>query len=321
MPHGPGYYRMSLPMRELAAHGHDVTLTQAATHHRAGGADIVIGQMVGHDNNPEQVNAWWKSLGEGAKLVYEMDDDVFEVDPKSPAYGAYGYAQDSLRYCLQAADMVTTSTVPLAEKVRTLFDGPIEVLPNFVDTAMLELEKPKHDKLVIGWAGSLTHRTDVQECAYGLRKTLERNPQVECHFIGADYRKLIGARRPIRYTMWREKTVDFYPLLDFDIGLAPVAPTVFNRSKSYVKILEYNVRGIPAVASAFLPYEEFVIDGVTGFLVKRPEQWAHRLRDLVNDEQMRIEMGVKAKQAAANYTIQEHWPRWEAAYKKLLGSV
>jgi hypothetical protein len=39
------------------------------------------------------------------------------------------------------------------------------------------------------------------------------------------------------------------------------------------------------------------------------------LRDLVNDEAMRLEMGTNAKRWAATRTIQGNVWRWEAAYR------
>jgi hypothetical protein len=57
---------------------------------------------------------------------------------------------------------------------------------------------------------------------------------------------------------------------------------------------------------------------VTGFLVRYHHEWALRLRELINDDAMRAEMGAKAKELAAQWTIQCGWQEWEAAYKTAL---
>jgi glycosyltransferase involved in cell wall biosynthesis len=72
------------------------------------------------------------------------------------------------------------------------------------------------------------------------------------------------------------------------------------------------------VASDVKPYRDYVVDGVTGWLVRTEQQWAQRLRELVNDEAMRTEMGAKAKEVASQHTIQDGWRDWEAAYGALL---
>jgi glycosyltransferase involved in cell wall biosynthesis len=107
-------------------------------------------------------------------------------------------------------------------------------------------------------------------------------------------------------------------LVDFDIGIAPLVPTVFAETKSHIKALEYAALGIPVVASDSAAYRDFVIDGVTGFLVKRDHEWARRLGELINDDAMRTEMGVKARELASQWTIQKGWQEWESAYASIL---
>ncbi len=47
-------------------------------------------------------------------------------------------------------------------------------------------------------------------------------------------------------------------------------------------------------------------------------EWALRLRERINDDAMRAEMGAKAKELAAQWTLQRGWQEWEAAYKTAL---
>lgn len=57
-------------------------------------------------------------------------------------------------------------------------------------------------------------------------------------------------------------------------------------------------------------------DGLSGALP--PHEWALRSRELINDDAMRAEMGAKAKELAAQWTLQRGWQEWEAAYKTAL---
>lgn len=314
---GGGYYRIRQPLGELRRHGHDVTIAAARSDVFAGGADVVVGQMIGGKQFLGVIHHWWRQLAKHSKLVYELDDDPFEVESHNPAYGAYSgpVSHDSLTHCIQIADLVTASTEPLAARMRKI-NTNVVVLQNRIDEHMLSIERPRRDRLTIGWSGSNSHAEDIKVGAYGLRKTLDRNPGVEAHFIGADYRSLVG--RPMRHTPWCVKTTDFYNLIDFDIGLAPMAPTVFAETKSHIRALEYAALGIPIIASDVAPYRDFVIDGVTGFLVRYEHEWAARLRELINDEALRADMGAKARAHAAAYTIQLGWPEWEKAYQSIL---
>jgi glycosyltransferase involved in cell wall biosynthesis len=199
----------------------------------------------------------------------------------------------------------------------------VAVLPNRIDEALLRIERKRNDRLTIGWAGGASHCFDILECVRGVQKTMDRNPAVDVHLIGADFRFLFDKayelkrkpKYPIRFTDWSAKVMDYYGKIDFDIGLAPLKATKFAAAKSAIKALEYAALGIPVVASDTGPYSDFVIDGVTGWLVRREHEWAVRLRELINDEAMRTEMGAAAKQQAVQHTIQEHWKDWAIAYE------
>lgn len=325
---GGGYYRVRQPLDELAKHGHETSCHMAKTDVTGDDADLIVGQFIGGQsvitgtsgvavNAVTLVHHWWRELARDAKLVYELDDDPFEIESHNPQYQHYANpaSHDSISFCLQVANLVTVSTPMLAERMRTI-NPNVVVLHNRIDESVLTMQRPKQDKLTIGWAGSFSHLQDIKECAYGLRKILDRNPGVEAHFIGSDFQRLIG--RPVRFTPWCVNTMDYYKLIDFDIGLAPLLPTRFAETKSHIKALEYAALGIPVIASDTAPYRDFVIDGVTGFLVRQDHEWAARLRELINDEAMREEMGAKARELASQWTIQTGWKEWENAYKTIL---
>ena len=314
---GGGYYRIRLPLDELSRHGHDTSYEDARSDLTADGADIVVGQLIGGHNYPAIIHRWWRELYRHSKLVYELDDDPFEIECHNPAVLAYGSsaAQDSIAHCIQMAALVTASTEPLAEQMRR-YNPNVVVLKNRIDEHMLSIERPRRDRLTIGWAGGASHYEDIKVCAYGLRKTLDRHRDIEAHFVGANFTDLI--RKPVRHTPWCQTTTEYYKLIDFDIGIAPLAPSVFARSKSHIKALEYAALGIPVIASDVEPYRDFVIDGVTGWLVRRDHEWALRMRELICDEAMRLEMGAKARELASEWTIQKGWGEWQSAYQSVL---
>jgi hypothetical protein len=311
---GCGEYRIKIPLGELARHGHEIQLELGGTGEAARGWQIVVGQrMDKHDALPI-----WRRLGLTSKLVYEIDDDVFCVEPvNAMAHSVYGQpvTQDSVIHAAEVADLVTVTTEPLAEVMRK-HNPNVVVIPNVVPDAILDIERPRRDRLVLGWAGGASHAADILMIAAQVRRFLDRHPRAQMHLIGTDYGPTI--RRPCRFTRWDADLMAYYRNIDFDIGLAPLTGTRFDRSKSNIKALECAALGIPVVASDVEPYRDFVIDGVTGYLVRREDQWFARLRDLANDDAMRTEMGAKAREQATAWTITKGWQRWETAYQSLL---
>lgn len=310
LDHGVGYYRIIQPLGELGKHGHQVKLSPPTEDRDSDGADVVIGNITTHV-------PWWKRIGEQAPTVYELDDDLFNLEPHNPCYREYAApgTADDLRTCIGMASLVTCTTEYLADRMRE-YNPNVAVLNNCIEAYMLEHERPRRERVVIGWAGSHTHEVDVRLVVKPLAALLRKFPNTEAHFMGTDYTGLVRSDR-VRFTGWNGEITGYHKSVDFDIGLAPVTKSVFNASKSHLKALEYAALGIPTVASNWHPYSDFIEDGVTGFLVG-PNGWHARIRDLIEDEAMRLEMGAAAKRVASGWTIQERWPLWESAYKGLL---
>ena len=324
---GGGYYRIRQPLDELACHGHETSYEMANSEVTLDGANVIVGQFIGGQSAKAAVgisqtvivHSWWRELYRSAAMVYELDDDPFEVEPMNLTYHVYmnPIAHDSIKHCMEIANLVTVSTDVLAERMVKI-NPNIAVLKNHIPESLLSVQRPHRDRLTIGWAGSQSHIMDIETCAYGLRKTMARNPDIDVHFIGADLRFMVKAPREIRHTVWCTDTLDYYKLIDFDIGIAPLKPTVFAETKSHIKCLEYAALGIPVVATDVRPYKDFVIDGVTGFLVRKDHEWATRLRELINDEAMRKEMGENARALASQWTIEQGYKQWEAAYQSVI---
>lgn len=307
-----GYYRIRQPFDAMQATGLDASYARSG---EAPDGAVVVGQRVG---GPDFTLHWLKAWRKH-RLVWETDDDLWAVDALNRRAVRHFTPEvlDALEQVARFSHMITVSTEPLAEAMRR-FNSNVVTIPNHVDDRMLQIERPRRDRVTVGWAGGDSHHTDWLHVAPILRRFLARNPGVDLHTIGANYQ--IAARIPraqSRHTGWSVDLFDYYRSIDFDIGIAPLAPIGFNRSKSHIKALEYAALGIPIVASDQEPYRDFVIDGVTGYLVRRSHEWERRLRDLVNDEAMRTEMGRAAKERARQFTIGKGWQLWADAYRSL----
>jgi glycosyltransferase involved in cell wall biosynthesis len=313
---GCGWYRVRLPFDELAKRGHDVRYQEGLVDRAAlDGYPLVVGQRM---DKPEALPIW-RRLRAQAKLVYEIDDDVFRVDPVNwMAHRVYSQPvpRDTVAHAAEVADLVTVTTEPLAEVMREL-NGNVAVLPNHVPAELLGWDRPRRDRVTVGWAGGASHGADMQMVASHLRRFLRRNPAADLHLIGTDYRQTV--RAPARFTDWSADIWAYYRTIDFDIGLAPLVDTPFSRSKSAIKAMEYAALGIPVVASDVDAYRPFVLDGVTGFLVAAEHEWGKRLYELANDAPMREEMGRKAREHAAAWASDRGAELWERAYGPLLG--
>jgi glycosyltransferase involved in cell wall biosynthesis len=323
---GCGYYRCYQPLAELRRRGHNVMLPERGmvwlpdAELNAGDIDIFAGQLL---TGPRGM-ALWESWQGKTRLVYDIDDDVFNSDHEGSLWHKMPECRDIAAYLLSISDLVTVSTEPLVDVVKP-YNSNVAVLPNCVHEDLLKIGRPQRERVTVGWAGGTSHLRDFRYAAPMLSRFLNRNPAVDFHFVGADYSPIDEWTAPagqVRHTQWTPDVWDYYRGVDFDIGIAPLDPaSAFARGKSHLKAMEYGALGIPVIASSAEPYRQYVQHGVTGFLVRYDHEWGRYLRMLVNDEAMREEMGAAARKLAATWTIQQRYTAWQAAYEGVMDRV
>lgn len=304
------FYRMKMPLEEMRARGHQVAIGTHWTHPEFKNPDVLVAQRV---CMPGPTSEFLRRSD--VYRVYELDDDLMNVPDTNPGFFLYSdpEIQNNIKCCIQAADAVTVSTEKLGEMVSKL-NGNVHVIPNTVHSWLLDYNRKRNERLTIGWAGSGTHHLDWSYNESPIRRFLERDQRVEFHEIGADYGSSFRLGNRYRNSKWVEGTENLWKSIDFDVGLGPLKPHIFNRSKSPIKALEYGVLGIPIVASDFGPYSAYVEHGVTGWLVKRDHEWSKYLYALVNDPHMRESMGRQARELASKFTLDKHMSSWGKAY-------
>lgn len=308
---GCGTIRIQLPLEAIRSG--EVTAGYSERMPEDLAARTIVGQRICN----EGPSTMWQALArrpDRPRLVFELDDDLWQIDGSSPIAHAFYSRPDVLARLeanIRVADAVTCTMEPLAEQLRR-FNPNVHVLPNYLPAELLDLERPRQEgKVTIGWGGSATHAMDIQEIGSQLRQVMNRNRQTELHLIGVDYSRDLGIRERVRLTTWTKTVPDYWRALDFDIMIAPLRAHVFNASKSALRCLEAAMLGIPVVASDYGPYASFVKHGETGFLVKRDHEWGRYLAQLVNDPAMREEMGANARRQAADWTIESHSEDWK----------
>lgn len=326
---GCGYIRIVQPLRELAKHGHEVTLTETMDPEtirllgRGAEFDVIVGQRFAGYNG---MGSFRRARTPKNRLVYEVDDDLFNLDKANWAAFQQFTApdvQEAIHGYTLYADLMTVTTEALAQLQRDhLGVSNVAVLPNCIPEYLLETSPTTNRKLRIGYAGGASHGADMLEMVSDLRRFLARNQDWDLMVVGTDYRPTINAKNwdQMHFADWKQINKDeraYYDMLDFDIGLVPVRDTAFGRSKSPLKCLEYNARGIPAIASNVRPYQEYIVHGENGFLVKQKHEWGKYIHLLASNPDLRMEMSEKARVHASAWTHEANWKRWESAYEGL----
>ncbi len=329
---GCAWYRMQMPLEELGKHdGFDVTFAaigdyggaqpQAVTARDLQDYDVIVAQRW---NKHGGLGVWRQARTPFSRLVYDLDDDVFQIGPENwGAYSLYGRAdiRDATAHAAETADLVTVSTPALAEVMRE-YNPAVAVLPNCLPDWVPDLPREPRARPRVGWMGGASHGLDIGEPAEPVRGFLKRFPGWDLHLGGSDYRPTYAhAGVPedrMFYSPWVQVNTDpegYYASVDFDIGLVPLVETPFSRSKSFLKCLEMNARGIPVLATFSEPYRDYVQDGVNGFLIRKSREWLERLCDLASDDRLREKMSAASRETARQHLIGDGRKMWADAYQ------
>jgi hypothetical protein len=321
---GPGWYRLRVPLDELARFGeHTTSVSTTMPDSVLEEADVIVGQRVCQPGSTER----WRRLSAGQygrrpMLVFELDDDLWDLDPSNlPAWNFYRRAPgllDNLRECAKLADVCTVSTEPLADIVRKI-NPNVVVLPNQLPASAFVDDPIGHDRIggfAVGWGGGASHLVDVDEMTAGLRQFLRRNSHAQFVNMGTVFETVARAAgsQLVEYPWTADIIEHYHRLTGLDVGLAPLRPSVFNQSKSEIKFLEYAAAGAVTIASKHGPYERVIEQGVTGLLVSQPHEWASALRLLAGDPTTRRVMAGRAYAYAQTRSIEIHWRSWEHVY-------
>jgi len=140
---------------------------------------------------------------------------------------------------------------------------------------------------------------------------------VEFRIIGAnEYEEKVPNFKNVSVKLidWNAAT-EWEELSKFDIGVMPLFDTDWERGKCGFKALQYMTMGIPAVCSDVGEARYIVEDGVNGFLCKTEREWVNKLSLLVENKELRKELGDNGRK-----TVEEKYAL-ETNTKKLIAII
>lgn len=254
----------------------------------------------------------------GIAVVVDMDDDLTTIHPSNIAFTRLHPKNTDTRYYSWAnaekacrdATMVTVSTPALLKPYAP--HGRGRVLYNRIPARYLEIRHP--DTNQVGWGGSVhSHPDDLPTVGPAISRLI-REGRADYLSIGDPEGVRAALGLPHEPNSYGAVSVGEWPyaLGHLGVGIAPLADTVFNAAKSWLKPLEMSAVGVPWVASPRAEYRRLHELGV-GTLADRPRDWYRAIRGLLDDEGRRAEQTAAGRAVAAEHTIEGNaWRWWEA---------
>jgi glycosyltransferase involved in cell wall biosynthesis len=242
---------------------------------------------------------------EGAAVVWDNDDDQGAMPKSVVTYKYFGGLSGERRRVeiqrlFRLTDLVTAPSVTLAERFAALGAPRVEVVENFIPDQLLDVSRPPHDGVTIGWIAGLEHQMDVERLPIRavLQRLLDERADVRVTTIGLRLgltSDRYDAMEPVRTT-----DVSRYAA-QFDIAIAPLADIDFGRSRSNVKLKEYAAAGTPWLASPIGPYAG--MGERQGGRLVADERWHEELTRLIEKPRERRKLGKRARKWVQGETL------------------
>jgi len=285
------------------------------------------------------------------KYVLDLDDDPYTFSKDHPEYLKLKEKMPQVKKMIEMADHIVVSTEDIKKVIEK--DNPyVTVIPNAIDPEIWKFTNQLKDdgKIHIGWIASASHIADLKIVMPILEDLVSRYPNVHIHFAGMIHMKIMDVDNPTEEminaaTLQRlielsnvkvniEKILphfthhigtsgyqdfpEFLASLGLDIAIAPLEDTQFNRCKSNIKWMEHAMLEIPMVLSNVGPYKESVDHGKTGFLAKSRSDWMENIGKLIENPELRKEIGQAAKKATLkDFHVKDQIPKYEKLLKKI----
>ena len=259
----------------------------------------------------------------GKFIHYDTDDlltDLYKGHRLYDIYKEKGLG-DITKFIYGHSDLVSVTQRKFAERVKPFCRNALVIIKNSIDYNLpcwnsIKIPKPKKNFCRFGWAGGIHHEQDVKYFAGVPHFVNQRVGRERCTWdfyghpppetpkddwqidVWKKYRQILlsgfkGAQNwNIHYALPPHLYGQFFS--NMDVALAPLEPNEFNDSKSEIKVAECGRYKVPLVASNVGSYDEWIVDGETGFLIdptKGRTEWVRILSRVGKDPKLVQRMG------------------------------
>ena len=240
------------------------------------------------------------------KTIYDLDDaDYLIYEPKY----LYGF--------IKKCDKISAGSNQIMQDLCTYNDKIKHITSPVVDLGIF-----KHTKNVlftIGWIGGFSwgHRNSMTSLLFPALNNL--NFKFKFVLIGVDspndvlfIRDYFRNNQNIEIEIptainWENEEVIQNMILKFDIGVATLSDTQYQRSKSGIKAKQYMNNGIPVISTNLPENSNVVIDGYNGFLCNTAKEFEDSITLFYNMSDSRYRtFSLNARNSVKNFNHQKY---------------
>ena len=245
-------------------------------------------------------------------VIYHIDDDLLNIpmdigEKKFQAHNAPARLE-AVRHLLDHADLVYASTERLKQRLEELeAKAPVVAGGIYCPGKVL---RPAAIRPVrkFGYMASADHAHNLERILPAIVNVLRRNKEVGFELFGSiskpaeleEFGDRITTAPPVANY---ESFLEEFAKREWDIGICPLSPILFNLMKANTKWVEYTSVGVAVVASRDTVYDGCCADGC-GILASTVEEWQEALESLIRDPELRYQQVLRAqRKLESDYTL------------------
>ncbi len=258
----------------------------------------------------------------GKKCIFELDDLLIELPDFLAHHKMCSITLATYRQVIAKADLITTTTQRLANKLLEI-NPEVICVPNCTESTDFPLLKQSSlaiHKVTLVVASS--DRVLVDFLAPALLKIQKNFPNdYDIFVIGppGDYLESFGIK--IKRSDLLSHS-DFKKLLSGlinPVGLIPLDDSEFSSCKSPIKFFDYTLAGMPVICSAVPPYSDVIINDETGCLVTNDtDSWVEAILKLAGSTELRNQINKNAiEYVKQSFSLNVAGDAWQSVVNKL----
>ncbi|HEX8639392.1 MAG TPA: glycosyltransferase [Pyrinomonadaceae bacterium] len=296
-------------------------LRRVAQIRKARGYDVLLVQREAMNFGPAVFEWIFQKFG-GLPMLLDLDDATY-IPYTSPTFGKIGSffkffgKTDKL---IERADVVICGNRFIAEYVEKKGTEAV-IIPTVVDTSEFKPIEKNNAIPIVGWIG--THSTfPLLQSIFPVLQKLAEKHRFTLKIVGSGREHVEIEGVTIENLAWNleRETADFQSL---DIGVYPITVSSTHSDewllgKSGFKAIQYLAVGIPFVMTPVGVCGEIGEPGATHFNALSDEDWYNALDKLLDDENLRKQMGKAGRMVSLrDYTIEMQFEKLEDTLRRV----
>ena len=249
--------------------------------------------------------------------VFDVDDAIYVRKPRRLGEAADDSPWRKRKFAATCrwVDVVAAGNDVLAGVARRSARA-IAILPTSIDAgAYRPTTATAADAPTIVWIGSPENLVYLEILRPALARLSVRYPTLKLRVICSRFPDWGEVK--VERIAWSTAT-EAESLAAAHIGVMPLTDDEWARGKCAFKLLQYMAAALPCVASPVGANTEAVIEGVTGFHARTPEEWERHLESLIRSPELRARLGAGGRQhVESRYALRTY----QARYLELLAGL